>query len=552
MPKSATKLIVFQPEAHQAMLRGIDQISTALRCTLGPSGGHVVIDHIFDKRKPPEVLDSGGIIARRVIQLADRDEDIGAMLARAMIHRQHEQYGDGTATAAVLFQTIIKEGLRYVAAGGNAMLLRHHLQAALPVARQELDRMRFQVAGQEQLAQVAESICHDPELAGLLGEIFDTIGEYGQFEVRKSYERGLKRDYVVGMYWQQGLHSRQMIADTCQMRTELENAHILISDFEIKHAQDLLPVLEAALGAGITSLVIVARSLSEQAIGFLLTNSSPDRLQVIAVKSPGDNADDRMAGLEDLAILTGGTPLLKIAGQSLASVTVQDFGQARRFWATHQTFGLAGGKGNARTLNRHIMRLQSQFASNRDGDTREKLQQRIGKLMGGSATLWVGGATDTEITVRQARAERTARAVRVAIRDGVLLGAGMALFNCHTALDQAAACATGPDERAAFRILGKAVQEPARAIIANAGHDSSAIMARIIVDEGRTGFDALSGQVVNLVDTGLLDAAAVQKGALNNAVATAAMALSIDVIAHRRQPDMAETPEGGRGIRFDD
>ena len=552
MPKSATKMVIFQPDAHQAMLRGVNQIASALRCTLGPSSLHVVIEPAVDKHKPPELLESGGTIARRIIELADRDEDIGAMLARAMIYRQHEQVGDGTAIAAVLFQAIINEGLRYVAAGGNAMLLRHHLQATLPIIHQELDHLRIDTHGQQSLAHIAESICHDPDMAVLLGEIFDTIGEYGQLDVRKSYERGLKREYVAGMYWAKGLHSRQMLSDPGQMRTELENAHILISDFEIKQAQELIPVLEVALRADVKHLMIVARNLSEQAIAFLLTNNKPDGMRIVAVKTPGDNANDRMAALEDLAILTGGTPFLKATGESFASITAQDFGQVRRCWATYQNFGISGGKGHPRTMTRHIARLQSRFATDSDPEEREKLQQRIGKLMGGSATLWVGGATDSEVSLRKDRAERTARTVRAALRDGVLPGAGMALFNCATTLDQMASQATNLDEKAAFRIMSKVVQEPARAIIANAGYDPSEILAKIMVDPTSTGFDALGGHVVDLVEAGLLDAFAVQKAALNNAVATAAMTLSIDVLVHKKQPEIAQTPEGGRGIQLRD
>jgi chaperonin GroEL len=550
MSKSTTKKVVFQPDVHQAVLRGIDQITNVVRCTLGPLGSQVAFDRTSENHKPPEVLDNGGAIARRIIQLADRDEDMGAMLARAMIYRQDEQYGDGTATAAVLFQTIVREALRYVAAGGNAMLLRRHLQEGLLIACQELDRMRFEAEGKERLVQVAESICHDPEMAELLGEIFETIGEYGQLEVRKGYERGLKREYVAGMYWQKGLFSRQMIADTSQMRTNLENASVFISDIELKYAQELVPVLETALRAGIKSLVIVARSLSEQVIAFLLANSAPARLQVIAVKTPGDNADDRAAALEDLAILTGGTPFLKVIGQAPTEVKAQDFGRARRFWATHQNFGLEGGKGDPRALNRHIRDLQARCARIRDTSAREKLQQRIGKLLGGAATLWVGGVTDSDIAVRKALAERAARVMREAIRGGVLSGAGMALFNCRGALEQAALCSTGPDGRAAYRILSKAVEAPARAIIANAGFDPSQIMARLVLDGESNGFDALAGRTVNLVESGLLDVASVQKGALNNAVTTAALTLTIDVLVHRSKPDIATEPDSREGIQL--
>lgn len=543
MPKSKTNAVVFQPAAHRAMLRGIGQIVRALRCTLGPTAPNVVIDQALGGSKPPEVLNSGGVIARRIIQLADRDEDMGAMLARAMVYRQQEGYGDGTATAAVLFQTIIEEGIRYIVSGGNAMQLRSYLQQGLAIIHEELDRMKFPVEGKKQLAQVAESICQDPEMAKLLGEIFDTIGEYGQLEVRKLYTPGLEREYVEGMYWAGGVQSRYMIDDKIAMRTEMQNAAIFISDYEFKEAEELAPVLNAALSAGLKSLIIVTRSLSERAIGFLLANDDPEKLHVIAVKAPGTNPDDRMAALEDLSILTGGQSFLKVMGRTTDKVTPQSFGRARRAWASHQNFGLIGGKGNPRALRQHIMTLQARFKKTEDADVQEKLQKRIGKLMGGSATLWVGGATETEITARKALAERTADTLRAAVREGALPGGGAAMLKCSAVLEAAAAASSDTNERAAYRVLGRAMAEPARVIFTNAGYDAGTVLAEIAADTEGDGFDVLAGCVINTVRAGLLDVAAVQKAALDNAVMTAALVLTIDVLVHTKNPQIAQTPE---------
>ena len=533
--------LVFQPAAHQRMQRGINALVAAVRPTLGPTARTVAITHLMNDQKRPEILDDGGLIARRVIELRQRGEDMGAMLARALICRQHERMGDGAATAAVLFQAVYNGGLHYLAAGGNAMRLRVHLQTALSRALGLLDEMTFRIEGKENLARAAEAICHDPPMAKLLGEIFDIIGAYGQLDIRKDHRRELRRDYIEGMYWNSGLFSREMIMNRVELQTVYEEPAILIVDFKINDPRHIMPILEIAVETKIEKLILVAGDLSKEALaGLLLANGKLKNFQVMAVKGPGRNPDDRIAAVEDLAILTGAEPMLKVAGHSLKDVAARHFGRARRGWASPHSFGIVGGKGNPRKLRQHVGHLQSRFQRSDDSKERGKILERIGKLMGGSATLWTGGASEAEIERRKELAERTAAAMRAAVKDGVLPGAGLAYLACRPALESGQRESADPDERAAFRILHRALAEPARAIFENAGYDPGDVMAKLMNADGRCGFDALSGRLIDR--RRIVDGASIQKTALRNAVLTAGMALTVDVLVHHKTPEIARHP----------
>ena len=509
----------------------------AIRPTLGPRPRIVAIDRVLSG-KMPELLDDGGTIARRIIELPNRDEDMGAMFIRHLLWRLHERVGDGTATAAVLFQSVYNQGVRYLVSGGDAMRLRHYLEKGMQVILDKLASMTIHLRGKEQLAQIAESICYDPPLAQMLGEIFDIIGEYGRLEIRSGRSRELEREYVEGMYWERGVVSREMITDHTRLRTEMENATILISDLEIEDPHQLLPVIAMTMEANIGALLIVAGKLSGSAIALLLANNKKsEQFQAIAVKTPGYGVDEQAAALEDLAILTGGRPFLKATGDTLSGIKLQDLGRARRVWADPHNFGIVGGKGDPRLLRRHIVHLRTAFGRAEEPVVRKQLQQRIGKLMGGSATLWVGGATELEITARKELAERTANALRGAAREGVLPGGGVSLLACRPALQQMLAQSTERDERAAYGMLIKALEEPTRTIIANAGYDASEIMAEIKLAGPGHGFDVRSEQVVDMAQAGVLDVATVQKAAVHGAIAGAALALTIDVLIHRKKPE---------------
>jgi chaperonin GroEL len=537
-PKPKTRRVVFQPAAYRGMQRGINQIIDAIRPTLGPRPRIVAIDRILDN-KMPELLDNGGVIARRIIQLANRDEDVGAMFIREVLWQLYEQAGDGTATAAILFQSIYNEGIRYLASGGNATRLNAYLQKGMQAILNYLRGMSTPVEGKARLAQVAESICYAPPLAEMLGEIFDILGQYGRLEIRSGRTRGLEREYVEGMYWERGLVSREMIADHQRVRTEFEDAAILISDLDIEEAQQLFPAIELAIRSNIRALLIVAGKMSDKAIGFLLVNKKPDKFQAVAVTAPG-YGDEQAWALEDLALLTGGRPFLKATGGSFQSIQVADFGRARRVWADQHNFGIVGGKGNPRLLRQHIASLRANLEKTTDSGLHEKFLKRIGKLMGGSATLWVGGATEVEVEEHVELAKRTAAALRGAMREGVVPGGGVALLACRPVLQQMQDESDDPDARAAYRILIQAMQAPLRTIVSNAGYDASEAMAEIKLAGPGHGFDVTREQVVDMAEAGIYDATSVLKLAVFSAVASAGLALTVDVLIHRKdQPDQA-------------
>jgi chaperonin GroEL len=356
MPKRKLQRLVFQPQTYERLQRGINQIVDAVRPTLGPLARTVAIAKIVGGGAP-ELLDNGGVIARRIIQLPDRDEDVGAMLTRQMLWQLQENVGDGTATAAVLFQSIFNQGVRYITAGGNAVRLRAALENGLQVILDELDAMTIPIGGQKSLTGVARSLSHDLQLATMLGEIFDVIGEYGHLEIQSGHSREHEHDYVGGTYWMNsGVFSASMLT---QASIQFENTAILITDLDIDDPYQLAPIMRAALQAGSRTLVIVARSLSEKVIGFLLTNKKTDKFHAIAVKTPGVQVDDQMFAMQDLAVLTGGRPLVRAAGQTLDNLKPDDLGWARAAWATRTNLGVIGGKGDPRRLRQQIATLRA-------------------------------------------------------------------------------------------------------------------------------------------------------------------------------------------------
>ena len=530
-----TPSVIFQPRTYQGMLGGIDKLVALIRPTLGPVHRTVVIEK-ESKIGKPELLDDGAVIARRIIQLPNRDEDMGAMYLRQLLWNLHETAGDGTATAALIFHTIYKEGLKYIANGGNGMLLREILEKATPFILGELESMTFTLEGKEQLARLAETICYDPELARMLGEIFDIIGEFGRLEIRAGQGRSMQREYVEGMYWHGPIFSREMMPDPLAGRVQLEDAAILMSDLEITDPQIMLQILETAVAANVKSLLLVARTISAQDLALLLLKPNQEKIRVIAAKTPGLSIDDHREGLEDLAKLTGGRPFLQAAGDNLLNIQASYFGFARRAWADHEYFGISGGKGDPRQLRQHIAALRVAFANSDDPQARKRLQERIGKLLSGSAVLWIGDPSPIAAQARKELAERTAEAMRGAMHSGVLPGGGLALLACKPFLLERYHQAVDPDERAAYRILARAVEAPIRALLHNAGAEPVEILAQITAAGRGCGYDVIQRKIVNMAEAGIVDSAAVVREAAYRAIHGAALALTVDVLIHRANP----------------
>lgn len=537
--------VVFQPAVHRGMLRGVEQIVEAIKPTLGPLPRITLYDRSMGTTgKVPELLDDGGTIARRIIQIPGRNADVGAMLVRNVLWTLREDVGDGTATAAVIFEAAYRGGIHYLSAGGNAMRLRTYLDRGLREILYELDGMAGRVEGKAELTRLATVVTRDEELGKLLGEIFDIIGEYGRLEIRKSQGRGFDREYVEGMYWDGGLLSRTQITNIERQRAELENAAVLMSDLEVADPRELVPALTVCLRAGITDLAVICRKMSDVTIGMLKLNREKGKIKVnaIGVKTPGVSAGAQRMALLDMAKLTGGRAFVRDAGDSLRTVKLSDLGRARRLWADTKNLGIIGGKGDPRELRRHIAELRAAYARAADREDRDDLQERIGKLLGGSATLYVGGITKTEQDYNKEQAQRAADAMRGAMREGVLPGGGAALLACRPMLEAKMAQSREPEERAAYRILIEAMEAPLRTLLTNTGYEPGEILGQLSDADPGTGFDVVKGEVTHMPSAGILDITTVVKAAVRAALASAALALTTDVVVHRaKAPEALET-----------
>ncbi|MCC6499592.1 MAG: hypothetical protein IT313_04905 [Anaerolineales bacterium] len=531
--------VKFQPDVWRAFQRGAHKIVDAVSPTLGPRPRLVAIQPTH-RSDPPELLDDAGQIARRIIQLPNRDEDIGAMFVRQMLWRLREDVGDGAATAAVLFKAVYDECLKSIAAGGNAMRVRVGLEKSLDVALRALDGQIQPLAGRKQVADFARSVCADDSITDLLGEIFDLLGAEGQLTVQLGRSNMTEREYVEGHLWAGGLLTRSLMLDPIQSRSRLENTAILISDFEIESASQLTPALRCALQNGEQNLILIARKLSEEATALLVKiNRDSKQMRVTAVKTPGTGMMDQSAALDDLCALTGGRAVVQAVDQNFENLTPAHFGHARRAWADMERFVVVNGMGEPRALRSHIHTLRRAIEKSDTPEQRNKLRERIGRLFGGAAILSAGGATETEMKTRREIAERAALTLRSALRDGVVNGGGIALLDCRPALAEFSKQLLDEDERAACRALGKVLDAPARLILTNSGFDPSGFLTRL--GQGR-GIDARNGQAVEMRSAGILDSAASVRGALIRAVRAAALALTVDVVVHKRNPQASVNP----------
>jgi chaperonin GroEL len=542
--KSDFDRVVFQPQTFQGMQRGINKIANAVRPTLGPIPRVVAITKTKPHDQTPEIFDRGGVIARRIQQIEDRDEDAGAMFIRQLLWRQHEFMGDGTATTAVLFQSIYNQSIKYITAGGNAMIMRRHMEAGMRLIMDQLEAMTIPVEDRKTITQVSESVCFDPELSNVLGEIFDIMGVYGQVDIRSGRSRDITREYVNGtIYNEAGFHTQFMVNDPEYVRAQLETPAIFLSDFEINETDQILPVVRAAIKAGETGLVVVCRKISDQAIGVLTgVSRDPERFKALAVKTPGMGAIKQAAFLEDLAVLTGGRAVEQVTGETTENFKADAFGHARRVWADKEYIGVIGGSGDPIQIRKHIAALKGRYEHVDDEDIRELTLTRLGEFMGGSATLFIGGLSEIDIDSKKDLAESAIGSVRGALLKGVLPGGGAALLACKPKLDQMARQAETLDGRVAYQILSRALEEPTRTILTNAGYDPDVELSRI--EEAGLGYslDIRQGAVADMTHAGIFDSAGVLLEAVRGAIATAALGITVDVMVHKKRQKIANRP----------
>lgn len=530
--------IIHQTQTQRALKRGISTLTQAVAPTLGPLPRRSVTQNL-DKL---ELLDDGGVIARRIIALPEQDDDVGAMLLRQVLWRMHLQAGDGVVTTAVLYEQIYKEGLRFIAAGADPMRLRGRLQDLLPRLIERLTAETRLLSSKEELEAAAFSVCYDEEMARILSEALYTIGPQGQVDVREGHGRGMEYNYVAGCYWKGGAQSKEMLRGGHRQVAELHDASILVTDMEIEEPAELAPLMQLALRCGIKQLLLIVASISEKGLSVVLDKRISDKIRTVVATIDEFHPGDLHQAQADICLLTGGRPILLKAGDSLETVAAGDFGGARWLWVDESNFGFASGKGDPPAIREQARRLREIYRSTEDDDTRARALNRLGKLNGGLATVYVGGIAKDEIRQRKELAERTIRALRGAAAGGVIPGGGAALAACRDWLLAEADCFDDLESRAACLILAQAAEAPMRQLLANAGYDPSEIMAQLTLGDSKGGFDVMKRAFVDVAAAGIFDVAQVQVEALRRAVSSAALALTIDVLVLHREPETMTEP----------
>lgn len=535
--------ITFQPDTYRAVQKGIHLILAAVRPTLGPVSRTVLVDR-YTENSQPDMLDAGAAIARRVIQIADRDANTGAMMIRGMMYRLNERVGDGTVTAGVIYTSIFDQCLKFIQSGGNPMILRRGLEKGLQVVVDTLDAMVVPVNDRDDLRGIARTVCHDDVLADELGDIFSTIGEFGLLETNTGRSRENYYEYVLGHYWPtEGVLVNPNL-ESVSKRRELMNTGVFVSDLEFRTPDELIPVIRAGLLAELDSLVIIALKMSEDVMKLIYQSQRSSKMQLLAVKGPYLTSDKMQLGLEDIAVLTGAKAFHQGAGETAANVKPQHLGYARRFWADKDVFSLTGGGGDPKMVRRYVKDLRDSFERSEKPTARESLKERIGRLSGGAANFEVGGLTRPEMENKRNTVKRTEATLRAAVRSGLLPGGGSALLACQKPLEDLAESLTEEDENTAVRILVRALQAPLEALIENSGLEVPPILNKIKAQhQNGFGYDLQRHEFGDMIELGVVDVADVVKDAVRTAVKSAALALTVDVIIHKKDPVIMQNPE---------
>ncbi|MEX2226524.1 MAG: chaperonin GroEL [Dehalococcoidia bacterium] len=526
------KQLVFDEEARRSLKAGVDALAEAVKVTLGPRGRTVVLDKKFG---PPAVVDDGVAIAKE-IELRDPFENMGAQLAKEIATKTNDVAGDGTTTATVLGQAMVREGLKNVAAGANPMALKRGLEAGVQVIVAYLRDLATPVSGRQQIAQIATISARDPEVGEMIAEVMEKVGKDGVITVEES--RGLKfeTDFVEGMAIDRGYISPYFVTNTERMEASLDEPYILITDKKISAVADILPVLEKVLQVT-KNFVIVCDDLDGEALATLVVNKLRGTINALAVKAPGFG-DRRKAMLEDIAILTGGTFITEDMGLKLENTQVGELGRARRVTSTKDETTFIEGYGTDKAIQDRIRQIKAQTEEATSEFDREKLQERLAKLAGGVAVVKVGAATEVELKEKKLRVEDALSATRAAVEEGIVPGGGVALLRAIPAVIAAKEKLEG-DERTGAAILEKALEEPLRVIAENAGQEGSVVVENVRAGKGANyGYDARDDRYVDLLKAGIIDPAKVTRSALENAASIAAMVLTTETLV----TDIPEPP----------
>ena len=523
-----SKEIKFSSDARSAMVRGVDILADTVKVTLGPKGRNVVLEKSFGS---PLITNDGVTIAKE-IELEDHFENMGAKLVSEVASKTNDIAGDGTTTATVLTQAIVREGIKNVTAGANPIGIRRGVETAVAAAVEALKNNAIPVANKEAIAQVAAVSSRSEKVGEYISEAMEKVGKDGVITIEESRGMETELEVVEGMQFDRGYLSQYMVTDSEKMVADLENPYILITDKKISNIQEILPLLESILQSN-RPLLIIADDVDGEALPTLVLNKIRGTFNVVAVKAPGFG-DRRKAMLEDIAILTGGTVITEDLGLELKDATIEALGQAARVTVDKDSTVIVEGAGNPEAISHRIAVIKSQIETTTSEFDREKLQERLAKLSGGVAVIKVGAATETELKEMKLRIEDALNATRAAVEEGIVAGGGTALVNVIPAV--AGLELTG-DEATGRNIVLRALEEPVRQIAHNAGFEGSIVIDRLKNAELGTGFNAATGEWVNMIEEGIIDPVKVSRSALQNAASVASLILTTEaVVANKPEP----------------
>ncbi|SNI52662.1 chaperonin GroEL [Streptococcus pneumoniae] len=528
-----SKEIKFSSDARSAMVRGVDILADTVKVTLGPKGRNVVLEKSFGS---PLITNDGVTIAKE-IELEDHFENMGAKLVSEVASKTNDIAGDGTTTATVLTQAIVREGIKNVTAGANPIGIRRGIETAVAAAVEALKNNAIPVANKEAIAQVAAVSSRSEKVGEYISEAMEKVGKDGVITIEESRGMETELEVVEGMQFDRGYLSQYMVTDSEKMVADLENPYILITDKKISNIQEILPLLESILQSN-RPLLIIADDVDGEALPTLVLNKIRGTFNVVAVKAPGFG-DRRKAMLEDIAILTGGTVITEDLGLELKDATIEALGQAARVTVDKDSTVIVEGAGNPEAISNRVAVIKSQIETTTSEFDREKLQERLAKLSGGVAVIKVGAATETELKEMKLRIEDALNATRAAVEEGIVAGGGTALANVIPAV--ATLELTG-DEATGRNIVLRALEEPVRQIAHNAGFEGSIVIDRLKNAELGIGFNAATGEWVNMIDQGIIDPVNVSRSALQNAASVASLILTTEAVVANKPEPVAPAP----------
>ena len=528
-----SKEIKFSSDARSAMVRGVDILADTVKVTLGPKGRNVVLEKSFGS---PLITNDGVTIAKE-IELEDHFENMGAKLVSEVASKTNDIAGDGTTTATVLTQAIVREGIKNVTAGANPIGIRRGIEVAVTAAVEALKNNAIPVANKEAIAQVAAVSSRSEKVGEYISEAMEKVGKDGVITIEESRGMETELEVVEGMQFDRGYLSQYMVTDSEKMVADLENPYILITDKKISNIQEILPLLESILQSN-RPLLIIADDVDGEALPTLVLNKIRGTFNVVAVKAPGFG-DRRKAMLEDIAILTGGTVITEDLGLELKDATIEALGQAARVTVDKDSTVIVEGAGNPEAISHRVAVIKSQIETTTSEFDREKLQERLAKLSGGVAVIKVGAATETELKEMKLRIEDALNATRAAVEEGIVAGGGTALVNVIPAVADLEL--TG-DEATGRNIVLRALEEPVRQIAHNAGFEGSIVIDRLKNAEVGTGFNAATGEWVNMIEEGIIDPVKVSRSALQNAASVASLILTTEAVVANKPEPVAPAP----------